>query len=654
MIRRLLLALFVLVLPVMVPANAATGIKATITQLTPALPTTDSEIQLTLTLANPGAETVNNLRVRFLISTAPLVGRSQIRDIVDGDIVPTYRVIERASASDIDLASGASTTITMRTSVQALGLDKDRPGVYPFGVVVDGGSTARAITFLPWLPRTANSKPLGVVPVLSLTAPPQMSIDGVFMNEQLAAAVLPGGRLRAQLDAISGIVGATLLVDPLTLEAIQKLAAGVRIKIGDEVRASTDAEMSAASQWLADLRSYAESAQVFAMPPADLDVLALLNFKHREVAREVLSGAAARVEAVLGTTDTPTAVQLYQGNLGDGVWSLLQELRLDAVFVSDTSYQPSQQRYTPSTPLEVAGFGGSTLVVDQTIASIFVSTRPEQLQRQELAAQLLMTYLEQPNRSRAITVVLPSVWNADTASGTATLFNAAWLQPIDILTASTYAADRRVVSASTMTNRQKQQDRMFRAALGHQRTLQRLTVDEQFITTLDRTVSAMMSRWFTSNRVQDVYSERIVTELSDYVESVRVVTRGDIVFGGESGVVPVTIANGLPVPIDVVLGASGLPSVRVEPVARTALQINAGKRVSVELPTRVTGSGLAYLQLWLETDDGTMIGEAVILNIKSAAYARVASYLVAAAFITLLLLIGVNVVRRIRTSRQAT
>ena len=91
---------------------------------------------------------------------------------------------------------------------------------------------------------------------------------------------------------------------------------------------------------------------------------------------------------------------------------------------------------------------------------------------------------------------------------------------------------------------------------------------------------------------------------------------------------------------------------RVEPTARTPLDINAGKRVSIELPTRVTGSGTAYLQLWLETNDGSMIGDAVILDIRSAAYARVASYLVAAAFVTLLLLIAMNTIRRIRLRRR--
>ena len=154
--------------------------------------------------------------------------------------------------------------------------------------------------------------------------------------------------------------------------------------------------------------------------------------------------------------------------------------------------------------------------------------------------------------------------------------------------------------------------------------------------------------------IDDTYTRTASTELAALTKSVRVVTRGDIVFGSEQGVVPVTIANGLPVPVDIVLHASGLPSVRVEPEPETPLHLNAGKRVSVEIPTRVTGSGIAYLQLWLESSGGTLIGDAVILDIRSAAYARVAGYLVAAAFVTLLLLIAVNTVRRVRVRRTGS
>ena len=165
---------------------------------------------------------------------------------------------------------------------------------------------------------------------------------------------------------------------------------------------------------------------------------------------------------------------------------------------------------------------------------------------------------------------------------------------------------------------------------------------------LSDAVGAVLSRWWTRRIPDSDYASRTETHLDNLRNSVRVVTRGDIVFGGQRGNVPVTVANGLPVPIDITLQATGLPSVRVAPRAQTTMHINAGKRVSVEVPTRVTGSGDAYLLLQLITAGGSEVGTQVLLTVRSAAYARVASYVVAVAFVALLLLVAVNTVRRVR------
>lgn len=119
-------------------------------------------------------------------------------------------------------------------------------------------------------------------------------------------------------------------------------------------------------------------------------------------------------------------------------------------------------------------------------------------------------------------------------------------------------------------------------------------------------------------------------------------------FGGERGNVPVTVANGLPVPVDVRLQAMGLPSARVQTLASTELHLNAGRRVSVEIPTRVTGSGDAYVLLQVVAGSGSVVGVPTLLTVRSAAYARIASYVVAVSFAALLLLVAVNTVRRMR------
>lgn len=642
-------------LPLSTPATAAPVLSAVITDLTPTLPSSGSTIRMSITLANPAAGDVSNLRAQFFISTAPLVGRSQISAISTGDLLPTYRVVQRAAASGLDLSSGASTTLELTTSARELGLNAEQPGVYMFGVLLeaDGLDDVRATTFLPWLPQSIGARRLGVVPIMPLSAPPQRSVDGVFLNDSLAMSLLQGGRLRSQVDAMSLVPDTTWLLDPLTLESAQAIAAGARIRNDEGVRATTDEEMAAAQQWLDDVRTITARGNTYAIPTGDLDVRAALKFGHRTLARDAVSTSASRVNAVLGTTGITTAVPVYGGSVTASTWILLREANADVAFVDDIAYTPMQRRYTPSSNYRATGFADApVLVTDSAIANALTGNRPEAVRRQQFAAQLLMTYLEQPNKQRTIAVALPHTWVPESTGRTSDVLNAGWLQQETIADAQSVAVEDRQVVVTKATERQQRQERTLRAALAKQRMLDRLTTDPGFTRSLADAVTGVTSRWLTAPMAKDAYSNALRVELAEYAESVRVVTRGDIVFGGEQGVVPVTIANGLPVPVTVVLGASGLPSVRVSPAARTPLEINAGKRVSIELPTRVTGSGTAYLQLWLETNDGSMIGDAVILDIRSAAYARVASYLVAAAFVTLLMLIAVNTVRRIRLRRN--
>ena len=654
-VGRMAVALVLLILPIATPAVAAPALVATITDLTPALPVSGSTIDMNLQLENPGTDTISNLSVQFFISTAPLIGRSQIAAVRSGDLLPTYRVVDELAASDLSLSSGASTTIPLRTSTRALGLSNDRSGVYTFGVIVDGNGVdaLRAITFLPWLPSVSSAKPLGVVPVVSLSAPPQRGIDGVFYSNSLAKSVFVGGRLRAQLDAMLLTNSATWLVDPLTLEAVQALSTGARIRDGGDIRAASNDEMAAAMQWLTDLRTVAARGQIYAMPAGDMDVRAATKFGRRALVRDGLDDAGARVDVVLGTRGVRTAVQIYDGSVTNSVWSFLREVGVDAALVSDTAYRATQQRYTPSTALAIDALGSSpALVIDQATSATLAINQPEALQRQEFAAHLLMTYLEQPNKQRTVTVAMPQTWSPQLVQRTSEVLNARWIAQRTVPEALADGREERRIVVEKATPRQQEQEAVLRRALAQQRLLLRLTSDPTFGKSVQDAIDSLASRWLTGSLTRDFYSAATMDQLRRYTESVRVVTRGDIVFGSEEGVVPVTVANGLPVPIDVVLGASGLPSVRVAATAATELTINAGKRVSVELPTRVTGSGIAYLQLWLETDDGSMIGDAVILNIRSAAYARVASYLVGAAFIALILLVAVNTVRRIRVRRQ--
>lgn len=324
-----------------------------------------------------------------------------------------------------------------------------------------------------------------------------------------------------------------------------------------------------------------------------------------------------------------------------------------AAVVTDQGYPAQQTQYTPNSAISISAFTGLAVAADHITSATPVTTGLSATSnRQAFAAQLLMTYLERPNSHRVITVAIPPNWTPDGFVSTSSVLNARWIAHASIEGAMAAGTDSRGSNITVATSRQRKQDVDLGNTVTQQRLLAHLTSDETFTATVNDSVIGALSRWFTGREVRDGYSPRIVEQLTTLVNSVRVITRGDIVFGGEKGVVPVTVANGLPVAIDILLRATGFPSVRVQPAPLTTIHINAGKRVSVEVPTRVSGSGDASLGLQLEAMDKTTIDVPVMLTVRSAAYARVAGYLVLGAFALLLLLIASNTVKRTRNRGQ--
>lgn len=652
-----LAALAVLVftaLTVPVPASAAPGFAAEIVSLDPTLPRAGTTVTMSVQVSNPSSINITGIEANFLVSTSALNGRSQIPEVLAGRSLPTYRLVEPAGASGIDLASGASTTIILRATPKALGLSVSRPGAYVFGVRLTGTAagktvTEQRITLLPWLSGKVSNR-LGVVTVWSLTAPPSLGVDGVFIDDSLARAVSPGGRLRLQLDAMREVPQAVWLVDPVLAESVQALVDGARIAEADGgIRATSDAEMQAARQWLADLRTAAATGTLGALPMGDIDIRAALKFGRLSIVRNALNQAPERLAAVMQVPDVPLVLPLYGGAVTESAWKFLHNVGGAAAVVSDQGYPATQTQYTPTSALSIPAFGGLIIASDHiTSATPGINGLSSAAARQAFAAQLLMTYLERPNSDRVITVAVPPTWVPDPLVPTSDVLNATWISHASIGQAAAAGTEERSTNITVATHGQRLQDVDLSRAVEQQRALAHLTGDETFTATVGDSVIGTLSRWFTARESADRYSALTIDKLTSLAKSVRVITRGDIVFAAEKGVVPVTVANGLPVAIDVTLRATGYPSVRVEPVEFTEIHLNAGKRVSVEVPTRVTGSGDAYLGLQLEGRDRTPVDGPVLLTVRSAAYARVAGYLVMGAFALLLLLVITNTVKRIR------
>ncbi len=282
-----------------------TPVTVLVTTLKPKAPVAGRRLEVSGTLTNDGAETVQDLRVALKVGDK-LITRSQLA-VTDEDGAATRRVSGSVVADTVPLAPGATRRFTVSTEVDALGLDGD--GAYPLEVEVrgllPGGSRSDqvglAATFLPWFrtPPTGTTRLAFVLPLTSapVQAPRRTDAGSTLLDDTLAASLAPDGALS---DALRGARGAqarpvcdqqadgdpapvtcraepvpvTYAVDADLLETVQGMADGYRVRLSED-ELGPGAGSAAARAWLEQLRAGVEGAPVLALPFADPDVVAL-------------------------------------------------------------------------------------------------------------------------------------------------------------------------------------------------------------------------------------------------------------------------------------------------------------------------------------------------------------------------------------------
>ncbi len=145
----------------------------------------------------------------------------------------------------------------------------------------------------------------------------------------------------------------------------------------------------------------------------------------------------------------------------------------------------------------------------------------------------------------------------------------------------------------------------------------------------------------------------IATKLADETARVRVLSEGTITFSGDTGRVPITIANDLDRSVTVGVALRGRPSLRLSSEPLTQIRIEAGRMASVDIDARVIGGEPLTVDVQLLGPEAQSYGRSATITVASTAYARAAAWVVAAAFIAIVIFVIVGVIRRIRKA-QAT
>lgn len=598
-----------------------------------------------LTIEIDSAENYSQLPIKINLSSTPLVGRSQIADVVTKTSTVPMRVVAETST---DIQAGINLVSVNIPAAQTQTLSS---GAYVVEILVDFPDRIRRIqTLLPVLKNQTDVTPVETVVLWPIATVPTSFQNGQFLNQRTIEQYGPTGAVGSVVAAASGRSGLSLLVDPATVVDAQRIANGGAALDDSSV---SDEQANAAAQLLSNLNTQLLGQNFYFLPYAQADLNGLWVKNQKAIA------TAAMTQLDLDLTTIPqaagTAVMPAGGDFGGSVWERFPRRMPDLVIVNSDHYPSSESTYTPSGVIQLPN-SAVGLVADLQVSksmSIALTEAKAVVGRQAVLADTLMFAMERPNLERVF-VIAPNTTNPAISSvATNQALDALvvpWVKPITAGEAITRipATER---SRTTDPSKRTFSDETLKVIWELNRVRKAfapLVTDSIHAREFDAIRARLVSTKLQQKA--EVQSSRATArEFSTaFQESIRIVSAGSVAFAGETGLIPITIQNKFSVTVTVQLEAVGVPAVRVSTEAIPLITIKPGQRKSIEVPTTLRGSDVAYLDLQLKSLKDEPLNSVVRIQISSSAYSQIAGYVVYGAFGLLLLLIANNTVRRIR------
>ncbi len=637
-----------------------------VARMTPLDPQPGKTLRMSGRMRNRSDAPVTDIQVRLLLSSTPLATRSEITTVVDGatdrDGPPTLAVSEPIAS--LAPRTGAGWSVELPLDSLPLG----SPGVYVVGLEVIGTGTdglAQRLgltrSFLPWYPE-GTVQPTRLAWLWPVTAAPDRALNEVQLSERTAAEMATGGRLE-RIVAGAGDTRITWVFDPCVLQTAEGMVDGYQVT--GEPGPVAGAGGPAATQWLAAVRQAASTQSAVATAYALPDATALQRAEMDETVVAATERAAADVSAEVRTTVDEVLAWPTGGVTTPGAMRLFRDGGATGILLSDASLPANPGlTYTPDgfttwggLPVTLADSGlSAALAMPQT-------TGPEALlARQRFLAELGMIAGELPDDPRAVVASADPLWSPRTSFLRQTLRA---LDQVSYARLVTLASARRQASEVPRTRipygplqRSAELSREYLAALaGQQRSARRFEAILSEPTDLGYEQGVMRQAagaWRTDEQGGIALQRTVSGQLDVLTSDVRVATTGTFTLPGDTGRIPVTVANDLDQDVTVGIRLETTEQARLQSAAIEPFEVEAGRKVSLEVEAKVIGSGTLPVRIQLTTPSGRRYGEPVTVQVRTTAYSRAAAYVVSGAFVILAFLLGMNFVRRSKARADHT
>lgn len=661
--------------PTSVRAEASAA-RVAITGLTPFVLAPRGALQLSGRVSNAATYDLTELSVRLTISAAPLPSREAIDAVAEGmNSFDGFAISATTTAVARTLQPGRSRDFRIRIRVQDLPLPS--AGVYVLGVQVVGVDPRLGYTvlstdrvLLPWVPEEPQS-PLNLVWLWPLAADPGRTPEGILLGRSTPRDLDNRGRLRRLLDAGSTAPRAvSWIVDPALMQTVEEMTDGYLVEVGTAIEPGEQEE--AAQQWITRLQQLASRHSVWSLPYADVDADALLR---GGLERDVVRAIGIAPTVVANTLDSAPRGTMYWspgGRIDPSTLTLLASTGIRAVVLRDQALPPLvDPGFTPSGSVDLdTRFGPMRAVVlDAGLMSALSMPQGNASEvlaaRQRFMSEAAFVALEQPqSQSRMIVAAGRSTrWSANPRLLRELLTSlrlSSWVTPmtLDSMLAIPPSAVARTRDSYGAAQRERelpvdyvQRIVVEQRSLGLIRSVVNDSLDivEPISESLLRSGS---SAWRTNIVRGERLLDSISADLNADIAKVAVVSRGTVTFSGNSGRVPITVANDFDRSVTVGLRLTGQPEARLVSEPLESVEIGPGRRASLEVPVRIVGGDPLPVTVHVITPDGRDFGATTSLELQTTAYSRAALWVSIGAAVLLVVLVILDTYRRARQRRS--
>ncbi|WP_329219057.1 DUF6049 family protein [Streptomyces sp. NBC_01485] len=641
-------------------AASDTGtVAVAVDSLSPGAPTDGDTLTLSGTVINNGKRAVTDAHVGLRVGAA-LTTRSAIDTAVkrsaalpgnDGSEVGGKYVAEFAK-----LTPGVAEHFSISIPVDKLDLGAD--GVYPISVALSGETSAQPWeqvlgvqrTFLPWQPDEADTRTRTTVlwPLVStvhMTAETGSNAQQtpVFLNDDLAAEIAPGGRLD-QLLTLGKELDITWVIDPDLLASVDAMTGSYRVR-GDGDTTTAGTHQAIAKQWLDDLQDAVIGKEVVALPFADPDLAALAHngtgvagsLSQLKAATDV---AATTVETVLHVTPSTDFAWPVDGAVDPSIVKVATSAGADKVIArSDSLTETGDLTYSPSAARPIGG-GTTAVVADARLSTTFqgdlTKASASTLAVQEFLAQSLALNL-QTDKQRSIVVApqrMPTASQARSlAEAVTTLQGGTWSQSQQLVATAKAKPDPRAstkVSSKSAYPSSLRKQELSRSAFGQIADTQDnldnfkviLTNEARVVTPFGRAINREMSTsWRGRSTAASTFRQGVQAYLDSLTGQVKLIDKSETKLSGRSATIPVTVQNNLVQGVDhLVLRLTSTNPTRLEisgeDYAEQRITVSGGHTTTVKFTTSANVNGQTTVVAQLFTEDGQKYGAPVRFDVR--------------------------------------